>query len=461
MEGRLRQLQERAEPSVALHHPYSSGGRATSGPASPPVPRGGLRVEDLPSDVRRKLLRSFIPHSTNFGFFLDGARFQSSHEGDQPSPALSSAINLMGAYFSPQQELSSLQHDVLTQALQDASRGLSVNHPHRVLHTIQAEVLIAQYLFLNGRVLEGKYHIGTAVSLVLGAGFHKIRSGHQQAIPRSGMSPPMPRDAREEVERVNALWTVLVLNDCWAAADGGPSNIAYDVPESRVDSPWPLDFGGREPHFPGNLQSGHTIQNFLANQPDGVTSLNALHAKAAILFEQASRLLRQYEPNLNAREAAKFQVTFGNLNTLIHRFVSELPALSGVSSKATLRRLLVIHTLARVAAIQLHYIFAAQNANSHAIIVSNAETIVTLLRETNMSDFPFVDPIMGVLWTATAKVFADEITVVRARTSQSQRPPSKDIVAAVEMIMSVMSFFAPHSPLLDSQLAQVRRSIVG
>ncbi|KAJ8094835.1 hypothetical protein PM082_010047 [Marasmius tenuissimus] len=39
-----------------------------------------------------------------------------------------------------------------------------------------------------------------------------------------------------------------------------------------------------------------------------------------------------------------------------------------------LQRLLVIHTLAHVTAIQLHYIFAAQGANSHAIVVSNAET---------------------------------------------------------------------------------------
>ncbi|KAL0568833.1 hypothetical protein V5O48_013136 [Marasmius crinis-equi] len=419
-------------------------------------------MKDLPSETRRKLLRSFIPHSTNFGFFLDGARFQSNSEGDQPSPALESAIYLMGSYLSYHQELSSLQKDLLNHALLDATQGLSVNHPHKVLHTVQAEVLIAQYLLLNGRVLEGKYHLSTAVSIVLGAGFHKIRSGQQQAIPRSGMVLPPPRDAREEVERVNALWTVLVLNHCWTAADGGESNISYDMPESRVDAPWPLDFGGStEPQYPGNLQSGYTIQNFLANQPDGGSSLSALHAKAAILFEQASLLLRQYGSQMNARDAAKFRINFGNLNTLIHRFISELPSMNGAGSRTTVRRLLVIHTLARVAAIQLHYVFSAQDPNSHAIVVSNAETIVTLLRETNMSDFPFVDPIMSVLWMATAKVFTDELTNARAGTHQAQRVPSQGYVAAVEAIMSVMSFFAPHSPLIDTQLAQIRRSIMG
>ncbi|KAL0060234.1 hypothetical protein AAF712_012989 [Marasmius tenuissimus] len=291
----------------------------------------------------------------------------------------------MGAYLSPHQELSSFQRALLTQALQDSAQGLSTSHPQRVLHVVQAEVLIAQYLFLNDRALEGKYHISTAVSLVLGAGFHKIRSGQQQAIPRSGMIPPPPRDAREEVERVNALWAVLVMNHCWTAADAKASNISYDMPESRIDAPWPLDFGGstEAQFFPNNLQTGYTIQNFLADRPDGVNSLNALHAKAAILFEQSTRLLRQYTPRMDVREAAKFQVTFGNINTVIHRFVSGLPPASGVSSSTVRRRLLVIHVLARVAAIQLHYVFFAQDPNSRGIVLSNAQSIASLLRETD------------------------------------------------------------------------------
>ena len=99
---------------------------------------------------------------------------------------------------------------------------------------------------------------------------------------------------------------------------------------------------------------------------------------------------------MDVREAAKFQVTFGNLNTVIHRFISGLPPVAGVTSSTTRRRLLVIHTLARVAVIQLHYIFFAQDPNSHATVLSNAQVVTSLLRETDMSDFPFIDPIMGV-----------------------------------------------------------------
>jgi hypothetical protein len=39
-----------------------------------------------------------------------------------------------------------------------------------------------------------------------------------------------------------------------------------------------------------------TLTAFLGNQPDNGTSASALHAKAAILFEQASRLASQYRP---------------------------------------------------------------------------------------------------------------------------------------------------------------------
>ncbi len=40
-----------------------------------------------------------------------------------------------------------------------------------------------------------------------------------------------------------------------------------------------------------------TVTAFLANQPDNGVSEAALHAKAAILFEQASRLAVQYRPS--------------------------------------------------------------------------------------------------------------------------------------------------------------------
>jgi hypothetical protein len=106
------------------------------------------------------------------------------------------------------------------------------------------------------------------------------------------------------------------MNDCWTTADGSPSNISYSVPDARIDTPWPLDIDAvdlqvgplhgrsRAITYTSQIQtlpdsSLGTVTTFLANLPDSEVSEAALHAKAAILFEQASRLAAQYSPSIH------------------------------------------------------------------------------------------------------------------------------------------------------------------
>ncbi|EEB92755.1 hypothetical protein MPER_08692, partial [Moniliophthora perniciosa FA553] len=118
------------------------------------------------------------------------------------------------------------------------------------------------------------------------------------------------------------------------------------------------------------------------------------------------------------------------------------------------RKQLVIHTLGRISAIQLHYIFAAQDATSHSLIVSNAEQIIASLRGgPNLGEFPFIDPIMGVLWMATAKVFVEELGKAGSSSSSRRRSP-RDLMSAIDTIITVMSIFSPHSSLMGKWLVQ-------
>ncbi|KAJ3975380.1 hypothetical protein EV361DRAFT_509932, partial [Lentinula raphanica] len=396
LETRLQQLEHPSDPSpsLTLQPAGSSSGSRSHAPLN------------ISLNMRQALFHSFLPYSFEFGFFLDHSRFAasivSSSSQDQPFPSILSACQLFGAYLSPVNELSALQPAFLAQALYDTSTGLSRDPVHlarSILHSVQAEVLLAQYLFINGRALEGKYRISNAVSMVLGAGFHKIRATDAYAFHgRAGthlISPPMSPE--EEGERINALWQVVILNACWTAADGSPSNIAYEVPESRIDAPWPLDSGSySQTSFPESVQSSRTIQNFLSNYPDNGHSLLALHAKAAILFERASSLQRQYNPNMNLADATRFQQTFNNLNNAINNIAPILPSVTGPNlSRETIRRLLVVHTLCRVASILLHGTFEDQDRASNTQILTAAESVVMLLHSVNLRDFPFIDPIMG------------------------------------------------------------------
>ncbi|KAJ3769329.1 hypothetical protein FB446DRAFT_847790 [Lentinula raphanica] len=448
LETRLQQLEHPSDPSpsLTLQPAGSSSGSRSHAPLN------------ISLNMRQALFHSFLPYSFEFGFFLDHSRFAasivSSSSQDQPFPSILSACQLFGAYLSPVNELSALQPAFLTQALYDTSTGLSRDPVHlarSILHSVQAEVLLAQYLFINGRALEGKYRISNAVSMVLGAGFHKIRATDAYAFHgRAGthlISPPMSPE--EEGERINALWQVVILNACWTAADGSPSNIAYEVPESRIDAPWPLDSGSySQTSFPESVQSSRTIQNFLSNYPDNGHSLLALHAKAAILFERASSLQRQYNPNMNLADATRFQQTFNNLNNAINNIAPILPSVTGPNlSRETIRRLLVVHTLCRVASILLHGTFEDQDRASNTQILTAAESVVMLLHSVNLRDFPFIDPIMGHLWSITTNVFIKEIKI-NITTRVPRRLPLKDMMDSVEFIVATMQIFAPNSSFI-------------
>ncbi|KAG7095157.1 hypothetical protein E1B28_005936 [Marasmius oreades] len=457
MENRLRRLQNPGElpmtfrDSMSLHSPYSTTSSTSS-------LRRGLKFRDAPPAIRRKWLHTFISHAPVFGFFLANSKL----ETQQPSPPLLSAAYLLGALLTRVQDTASYEQDLLATTLHETAQGLAGAHPDRLLQTIQAEVLVANYFFLYGRALEGKYHVTAAVSLVLGAGFHKIGSSQQQALPRLGLDAPLSLESvAKEIENIRALWMVLIMNHCWTSADGAASYIAYDHPESRIDAPWPVDIE-YQPSQVLSLRGSDTIEKFLRGNPDDGISLLALHAKAAILFEQASFLHRQYRPNMSLKDATRFQSSFNNLDSLIRRFISKLPPIISSSRPIVLRRLMLINTLARVSLIQMHYTFSAHDMSSRSLILTTAESIVLALRNTVLDDFPSIDPIMATLWGATAKVFIEEIVASRDSSLQSglhrQRSPH-ELMSAVELVISVMARFSPYSEMMaDAHLVQVRQN---
>lgn len=161
--------------------------------------------------------------------------------------ALLSTVYLWGIHLSPHESLRQHEPIFLLRALRHASTTLSESHPQKVIHALQAEILLAYYFFRNGRFLEGKYHVSAAASLAISCGLHKIRS-----INMSPLKPNLiggtethnlhpPRDIIEEGERINGFWALFVLDKCWSVALGSASYISdSDILGTTVDTPWPL-----------------------------------------------------------------------------------------------------------------------------------------------------------------------------------------------------------------------------
>ncbi len=179
---------------------------------------------------------------------MNASRFRSaaldpSAYYSRPLPALMTTVYLLGSVLSHTPSLTMHEKTFLERALVDVSGALSSNyHPQRFAQTIQAEVLLAYYFLASGRFLEGKYHVTTAVSLVLSTGLNKVRSDRTTS---TGQIPVLraPRDAIEEGERVDACWTVLILDKSWAVALASVPNAVCpsDIVGLQLDTPWPLE----------------------------------------------------------------------------------------------------------------------------------------------------------------------------------------------------------------------------
>ncbi|KXN92393.1 Tyrosine-protein kinase TXK [Leucoagaricus sp. SymC.cos] len=285
-------------------------------------------TEEPPHALIPFLIETFLPHATEFGFFLDILSFHRSALLTQhpfghplrPTPALLTAVYLWGAHLSHPRPHSQVdEHALLVRALHHVVTDTLGNHPRRILHTIQAEVLLASYYFRTARFLEAKVRLGSAVALVLSTQMHRLRSQHYPVLSPLGVSndmpvfPPGPHTSVEEGEQINGFWAVFSLHKMisFALDPAGGVCGALEAPGLQIDTPWPFDSHDyRNGCLTAEIQGSNTVKRFLAgyystpNRND--TSLNALLAKASILCRKATYLTGQWTPNMGPRETEAF-----------------------------------------------------------------------------------------------------------------------------------------------------------
>ncbi|KAF7351456.1 Zn(2)-C6 fungal-type domain-containing protein [Mycena sanguinolenta] len=457
IQSRIRELEQPSEKtSVGLHNPYQSSHRRGSsfdefapGPSTS-ISRTPILQPHSP-ELFKTLMNTFLRHSSQVGFFLNPKMFDNLSNGAAPSqiacPALLDAVYLWGAHLSRSAAISVHEASLLSNALHSATRGLSSDScPNAIRQTIQAEMLLAQYFFRNARMLEGKYHASAAVSIVLSSGFHKIRSAERPVGPIS----PAPNSLNEG-ESINAFWAVLTLNNTWLAADGSPR----DVSSAVVDTPWPLDIHAysQEPELLPS-HSNSTIESFLSNVSDRGTSLVALHAKAAIAFEQASRLAR-FTENIALQNPETLATEFSNLEKVIVALGRLLPPLEQNGSHSLP---LVIHSLVQVAIIQVHNPFVFKHAVSRSRSLTAAMAVVKFVRQTNLSGLEYIDAIVGTLWMAACQVFITELSRPEYGPTGTENHNHAKFHEAVETLLAAMSAFAGDCRMIELQLETAQRN---
>ncbi|KIK57050.1 hypothetical protein GYMLUDRAFT_173403 [Collybiopsis luxurians FD-317 M1] len=295
LHARLRELEGGSSSEVHLHQPYSS------------APVQGDNSLEPSTETKRRLLDIFLESAHEIGFTLNPARFRSSallpyplgHYA-RPTKALMSIVYVWGIHLSQDPSLKQLQENHLTLASRELASSLSGSHPNKIIYSIQAEILLARYLFSTGKVLEARYHLSRAMSLGIGSGLNKIRSNQTPTRMSSALGVsylPPPIDSIEEGDRIMTCWTGFTLDKLWAAALDTSSDMICpaQIPGAQTDTPWP-----QEPEVyeqGGNFASGgysFTTVNFITDTvtSDRGDSTQAILAKAAFCWERAADLAK-------------------------------------------------------------------------------------------------------------------------------------------------------------------------
>ncbi|KAJ3510495.1 hypothetical protein NLJ89_g4635 [Agrocybe chaxingu] len=455
--------------STASSLPSGSSGSSTSPNQPGPIPTSSVGFEEPPISSLQTSLDNFLPHAQQFGFFLHAPTFRASAllafplgHPSRPTPGLLNAVQLFGVHFSQPDSPTNQERPLLIRTLQHVATDLLGGHPNKIIHTLQAEVLLAYYFLRVGSLLEAKVHTGSAISLALGSGLHKIRSANVTSpstiaiINDQPYALPPPINDLQEAERINGFWSVLMLHKFITVALEAPPHVcgALEAPGMQIDTPWPIDMDNfQEGIFPQELQSNSTVRAFL-NGYLGDVGEGASHfemaAKAAILFHRAAHLTGQWSPTLAPRDRSAYEAAARSVNVLIDAFRNKLGPMPRFNTRdPSIRTTLLTHALIDAASIKLHCIFAYAYSSSKQICLSAARNMVNY-GDLNLQELGHMNPIIGNLWMSANLIFVDEISRVRQvkETYPEAAAIEDELMESYRHGLNAMSLFSHEGKLM-------------
>ncbi|GJE91607.1 Zn(II)2Cys6 transcription factor [Phanerochaete sordida] len=439
LEARIQALQGDSGP-ILLHDPHQPRPRTLSSPTGR-------------QDTLQKIMQTFIAVSPTFGFFFDPPRFLPRLRASMPpsehtpvSVLLVRTIELVGAHFSADAALRHGEEQRLAAVLQAIPANLD---RHRLMDTLQAEVLLAHYLLHCNRRTEGSYHAAAAVSIAVACELHKLPWADGGGGAGAG-APGSPVDDADGGTRLRAFWTVFALERAWSAWMHSTPAWPVEVVNHGSDL-----ISGLGQH--GGLMIQDSVLESKAEMPLEVLLL--LRLKAAILFAEASRVGERLSGM--AVTSPEFTDLEGRINTSLH--VVAALELRGRPPHYQLS-LLLTRTLLSCAVIQLRGYINCHESGSGAIMVHAAMRAVEGLKSLDVPNLLCVDPVHGLLWANVGRILLEALTVLSGTPTAetvmmaSGAPDEEDISGAVHLLFETMASLEQTSPLIKEELEKLRRS---
>ncbi|KAK0455213.1 uncharacterized protein EV420DRAFT_588730 [Desarmillaria tabescens] len=400
----------------------------------------------LPNEHRTILMNIFLLHRHQFSFEGDISRFDDSVPANlfrpEPHPALLSAIYLLGCHFARSPYYSGLEPIFFNKALSEIT--LALDSSDRLVDIIETSCLLAVYLYINSRFLEGYCHAFAAARLAVGIGLHQITSepydsntSSQQATV-STIPLPAPRSQEEMRDRIAAFWQVFIVDRCWTIANGLPLALPDgDSHNSRIKTPWPTP-----------PEAGI----------DPSTYIPLLRAKAVALLERASRIASisnkndDYWANYNAAEIA------------LKRLSASLPAFLGFEPWRMQAPFIDVDLFAIHSAVHGAMIHLYRDVNEGET-QKGMRTILSLIRQLNNDDYEFLEPTLCATWTCVAKEYMRFIHIANQNPGGSDAHSvsiaEQEIVVLISAMKMLSAFFpiaGEHAKKIEQELQQTQGS---
>ncbi|KAJ7649619.1 hypothetical protein FB45DRAFT_1075144 [Roridomyces roridus] len=470
-----------------------------------------LGVQEPPVDMIPMLLDSFLPHASQYSFFMHPGRFRASAllqlplgHPNRPSPALLCAVYLWGIHLSRSEPLVSYETIFIRRAQQHIATELSDRaHPVHRIHTIQAHVLLSTYFLGSKQFLEAEFHINAAVTLSLGYHLHMIRSSRPGSSDPPLLSAPgsaeiflePPRNAIEEGERIRGFWTVVYAQHCLImtlrACSSNSSNTfgVLESPGLHIDTPWPLDITQYERGMlPRDLRGVDTVQGFVVRGVPGPNSVVSAQVQAMVLLQRATQLAGKWSrckgssvflakkgteddfSNVSASTGSVYERTCrarGAYSAVCGGYPSVSHYYGSHGEEA--RMMAVTHALLSAAIIQLHRPQCGADASGTgeavAACVVAARRILNTLGDTNVPNFGCASPVVGTLLLLACQAIAHRVERMRyfqeclgstLNVDVARNSEEAALLVDLQTGLTTMNLLAVDCPLVQYQLEKIQ-----
>lgn len=457
-------------------------------PESNMLSRRGPAAISLPREASRKLLSTFMQRKQICGFALHTGRVVRSFQPgscEPTAPALYYAMILFGCHFSLETELKFWEGMFYERTKLEIEANITRAHlndriKYNTLHHLQAMVLLGQWYYFKGRLLEGHVYIARAVRFAVALGLHELKSriyGHYVVMShepsRRGVGLWKPRDPVELGEAINLWWTCFTRDFAGTLVNGLPPSISLE----EIKTVWPVSLsefeGMRGSELSNDSHSAAALLDLKHLRAVADVSRDTplcLLAKGVMLVYCAGMLDTERISSSEATE--EWLVRFEACDRATKTFMESAQEAYVGRDIEEVATIAMAQAAVDCAAIQLHSPLAdyeldvgAQDGSrglvsdsslggySYARCMESSKSIARTAAYTEGVDTSYMHTFLGVSWSCAASLLATQIPKLRriGYTEQAQ-----EIEQHIAIILRSMERLLLTYPVLILQVEQLR-----